>query len=413
MDINGRPTALPFDVVEGGSPLILGLDVEQFSNSENIGSPKTITIMRPTIDTEPRKFFTYIGQDQTGSERRRLEIVPHGISTVTTLLANFVSRYDINLAKKVHRYSHGRESEMISLFQDAGILTEPLKMACKKVVDACDACKGSGRRGIKKKISLTHVNQAFNEEIQVDFATIRFKYTNHEILNNVDAGTKYGLRLIVQDRSAKTMKKLLENTASVASNSNNQWFFEFGAPKNFSPDPEFTPGVMEEFLQLHNVVLKQRPARSSNKNGIVERQNGVFKMVMERLSNHYKTSDVDEVVARASLFTNLIIGSNILSSFQLAKGYSPSILGMSRNFVPQELLDAYVEINAARAIQKILKGRTARVEQRSALTPGREVWVYLRTTKPEPVEWIEATVEEAKEHLVKCRRSKKGPPMLV
>lgn len=403
MDINGKPTELPFDVVEGRSPLILGLDVEKFSNSHNIGCPKSITIMRPTIDKEPRKFFTYIGQDQTGSERKRLEILPHDKSTVTTLMANIVSRYEINLAKKVHRYSHAHESEMINLFKNAGILTPPLALACRKVVDACDACKGSGRRGIKRKISLSHVNQAFNEEIQADFATVRFKDANHEVLNVVDTGTTYGLRLIVPDRSAKTMKKLLEK----------HWFLEFGAPKSFSADPEFTRGVMERFLQLHDVTLQQRPARSSNKNGIVERQNGVFKMIMERLSKHDKTSEVDEVVARASLFTNLIKGSNVLSSFQLAKGYSPSILGMPRKFVPQELLDAHVEITAARAIHKVLKGKAPRVEQRNALTPGREVWVYLRTTKPEPVEWIEATVDEAKEHLVKCRRTNKGPPMLV
>lgn len=371
--------------------------------TQNIGTPKTITIMKPTVDKDRRTFYTYIGHDQMGSERRRLEIVPHGKSTVTTLLADVISSYDINLTKKVHRYGHARESELISLFKDAGILTQPLALACKKVVTACDACQGSERRGIKTKISLSHVNKAFNEKIHVDFATVRFKDVNYEILNIVDTGTKYGLCLTVPDRPANTIKKILER----------YWFFEFGAPRSLNADLKFTRGVMEEFLQLHNVILHQRPERSSNKNGIVERQNGVFNMVMERLSKHDKTSDVEEVVARSSLFTNLIKGSNVLSSFQLAKGYSPSILGMSRNFVPQELLDAHIEITAARTIQKILKTKTPRVERRSALTLGKEVRVYLRTKKPEPVSWIKAKVEEAQEHLVKCRRSNNGTPMLV
>lgn len=279
--------------------------VDKHSNSNYIGHPNTITILKPAIETELRQFFTNIGHDQTGSESTRIGIVLHEKSPVTTLMANIVSRYEINLAKQISRCSHENDSEMIKQLQDVGKPTPPLAL----VLPAWDACNGSGRRGIKKKISLSHINQAFNEEVHVDFATVR-NNVKYELRNVVGTGKKYDQRLVGSERSTKTLKMIMER----------HWFYEFGSPQCFSGHLEFMSSVMESFIKLQNVTVHQWRAWSSNKNGITESQKGVLKVIMESSSKHDHTSDVEEVVARASFLTNFIKPSIDLSRFQLEKG---------------------------------------------------------------------------------------------
>lgn len=53
-------------------------------------------------------------------------------------------------------------------------------------------CVSSGRPGPKRKASLSHVNEAFNEEIQVDSLVVYSGGYKHEILNMIDVGTGMG-----------------------------------------------------------------------------------------------------------------------------------------------------------------------------------------------------------------------------
>lgn len=56
-DINGLPTTIAFDLVNGSSPLIIGLDVKRFGNTINIGREKVLQFKRPQ-DNRIRTFVT-------------------------------------------------------------------------------------------------------------------------------------------------------------------------------------------------------------------------------------------------------------------------------------------------------------------------------------------------------------------
>lgn len=73
------------------------------------------------------------------------------------------------------------------------------------------------------------------------------------------------------------------------------------------------------------------------------------------------------IVSRASILTNLFKRSSILSAFQLARGYLPSIAGFPSAIVPQKLLDAHIEPMAAIALHKALKARYSDSLPRHAL----------------------------------------------
>lgn len=399
-DKNGKPTTFTFDIVKGESPLILGLDVKRFATTDNMASPPYIRFKRPQ-DTEAREFRTYIESEDDGNDRIRFDIIPHNRTTMGSLMSN-VRKPDLQVAKKLHRFTHAPIEEMTRLLTDAGKFTHSLASEYAKVHRSCDICASTGTPTPKRKISISHINTEFNNEIQADFVTIFIREERFEVLNIIDTGTKYGERVIAKDHSGETMINLIETA----------WFYHHGTPKSFSADPEFCKRFLSRFLQTHAITLNARPSRSSHKNGRVERNNGVFKNILARLSKEKTSASGATLIARASFMANLFHGSSTLSAFQLARGYSPSVIGIPSSVVPEYMLEAHIENVANRAVNTILRSRNHVTLRASQLPSGTDVWVFYKSSKQnEPVKWIKASVIEAGTHVVKCRRSQKGPPL--
>lgn len=55
---------------------------------------------------------------------------------------------------------------------------------------------GNGQTILTKKVTTSHVNEAFNEELQVDFTYAVVPGKRREILNIIDTGTRFGERVI-------------------------------------------------------------------------------------------------------------------------------------------------------------------------------------------------------------------------
>lgn len=130
------PLTIVFYLVNGSSPLIIGMDVRQYSDTFNKKKPSTITIRRPT-DTCTYKMNTYIDKYNSGNPRLRMEVVPHKNFTFTSLMEISHARQEVNLAKKVHRFGHATAEEMSEIIKGTGFDTERLNIACRKVYDSC------------------------------------------------------------------------------------------------------------------------------------------------------------------------------------------------------------------------------------------------------------------------------------
>lgn len=400
-DTQGLPTTIPFDLVEGHSPLVIGLDVEKYGTINNV---QNYTEFKRPNDNAKRKLLTYVDTDDNGDERIWLDIAPHRKSSVTSLMANVKKRPELNLVKKVHRFTHGNRHELSTLFEDAGMMTDKVKKAIDKVTSSCIPCTKSGRPANSTKISLKHVNKDFNAEVQADFLTVKCSRGKYEILNIIDTSTGYGERSVVKSRSAEVMKSKFEE----------YWICRHGSPGQFSADPEFCQPFFVKYLNGHSIEVNERPARSSHKNGRVERNNGLFKSVFGKLSKEKTDADIDLIVARASFVSNIIFGRSHLNSFQLARGYMPAIAGLPATILTQDMLDAHIQMSACRAIQRAATSRTPNNVPHLMIKPGDTIYVFYKSTnKSVNVEWITATVMEAKEHFVECRRSQKGRPMRV
>lgn len=402
-DVTEKPTALTFDLVQGSSPLIVGMDVRAYCNTYNLGSQRYILMKRPT-DTEKRTLFTYIVPDD---KRLRLDIAPHPRSVVTTLLGNIcssASRAPLVFSKRIHRYTHASKDETKSLCRDANILNEELEQAIDKVHDACEICAKNGRPKSSKKVSLSHVNTAFNQEIQIDFFFITLRGTKFCVINITDTGTGYTVLAIAPDRSTSTIIRLLET----------EWICHHGAPHAASADDEYNRAPVRNYLSSHDITFKPRPARRHNKTGIVERKNQVVKTILSKLDADTSEGTPVTLVSRAAFLSNMFSGNRTLSSFELVRGYSPSVVGIPKTVVTEELLQAHKEQVAVRTLQRLMTSHAPQVARPSLFNPGDPVWVCYNTSKQnEPVQWIKASVVDTEEHALVVRGSAKGRPMRV
>lgn len=107
---------------------------------------------------------------------------------------------------------------------------------------------------------------------------------------------------------------------------------------------------MKIFLTTHNIKLNERPIRRHNKTGIVERNHRTVKSIQEQLQNDTLRSNDATLLSRATFLSIIFSVSKTLSSFELAKGYKPALLGVGSKVVTIELLDAYKDQIIVRSI---------------------------------------------------------------
>lgn len=91
-----------------------------------------------------------------------------------------------------------------------------------------------------------------------------------------------------------------------------------------------------------------------NKTGIVERKNGTVTSIIARLDDEISSASINSIIEKASFLSNMFSGNKLLSSFELVRGYQPSVLSLPRSIVNQEILDAHKEQVATRKLQRLL-----------------------------------------------------------
>lgn len=390
-DINGRVTYITFDLFDDDSPLIIGLDLIRYGISDFVSVQLTLTFKRPT-DDHMRCLPIYITSPNSVQARAHVELLFNTSCTLMATGSNF-SR-PLALAKRLHRFIHAPAHELTRLIRRAGHENPDLEKAISDVGNACEPCARSGPPLPSKKLSLSKVNVAFNQFLQADFMFCQIRGRKHCVLHAVDAATSFYETIIVQSRSAVVMAAALESI----------WIIRHGAPTRFASDYEFQTTPMRRFLTSHNIYLDERPVRRHNKSGTVERNHLTIKRVLERIQFDESSATDAALMARATFLSNVFSGSRKLSSFEIVKGYTLSILGLPPSLVSADLLEAYKDQAATRALQRLLSSRAPSTIPPSSLPPGTRVFFFFKSSKQcDPIEWRPATVISAEPHLVRVK----------
>lgn len=211
--------------------------------------------------------------------------------------------------------------------------------------------------------------------------------------------TKYEGRVIFPSRSVECMQAIWET----------MWFYNYGNPKQFSADPEFCNPFLTRYSEVICIERQERSWRFLHKNGVAERNNGIFKALLAHLKQNNSTLSPAMILARASFPTNVFMGSSIWRVFQFTRGHSPSILGVPASVVVQDLINAHTEKRAARAIQGALRSKPASTVSTETFHKGVRVWFYYDRSKLDDRKcWSNVRVVSVHDYVVKSRRRKEG-----
>ncbi len=110
-------------------------------------------------------------------------------------------------------------------------------------------------------------------------------------------------------------------------------------------------------LDKHVIAMEERPARRHKKVGVVESRHDALRLFTHCLlkdAEYYRatqglvTSD-EAILSKATFLCNALPGHATLSSFELARGYAPSFVGLPQTETSKELLKAHYEQQSKRA----------------------------------------------------------------
>ena len=271
-------------------------------------------------------------------------------------------------AGRLHMFTHWSARDMIQYMRRASISSPELAKAFRVIEERCTSCKLSRPRARpSSKISMTSLDKSFNEEVQLDL----FFIFGLIILHVIDVSTRWSETEIIASRELDTVRRSFEYI----------WVFRHGAPRAVSGDNEFFKGEFDQMLSTHSIESRPRPARRPNKNGIVERRNGVIKKLMSTLVRDDDTlthitgrrRSSKEILQQATFLGHQLYGGAILSSFERTRGYQPSLLGIGPLYVSKSIFEAFNAAQTRRAIRLLMRHR----QPSAAILPiGRAVYFY-------------------------------------
>lgn len=235
--------------------------------------PPRLIFKRPS-EKWTSTFHTSMAKDSSDSMRLRWDLAPHHNSTKTSRMARITKWHELNSGNNRHWFNYVDYNEMGTIFSDAGEWNAKSKLACENVLAACPISASTGRPAERRKVSITHVNEAFNEEVKANFLYVWIHEEKQGIINIIDVGTKYGEREILCSRSGEGLRE----------SSRKMWSHMCRALKYFSADHEFCRAMLQKFMENHGKEARARPSRSSHKTGKIERNKGIFKAMYRYLT---------------------------------------------------------------------------------------------------------------------------------
>ena len=130
------------------------------------------------------------------------------------------------------------------------------------------------------------------------------------------------------------------------------WAHRHGDPSALKCDSEFHKGSFRAVLEERNIAFEPAPARRHSENGKIERKHRTIKDILDRIALHLRptgsTKRFNWVVSQASFLCNALYGNKLCSSFELARKFTPSILGSGSTPLPDSVKEAELEMRARR-----------------------------------------------------------------
>lgn len=206
-----------------------------------------------------------------------------------------------------------------------------------------------------------------NDQVQLNFLFI-FERTDRLILYIADLHTGYSGTVIVPSICISLVSNLI--SFRLTGMGLQEWIL--ATQKSSKASSWNAPAIyMQRLSQFDHAATK--------KIGVVGPKNAVVRLLIHRLLKDvtfFKSSEsIDRValLSRATYLSNILFGNKILSSFELAMGYTPAFIGLPKMSTSSELFQAHHEQNARRAISRLESDHNPTNIDRSELSRGRPI----------------------------------------
>ena len=137
------------------------------------------------------------------------------------------------------------------------------------------------------------------------------------------------------------------------------WLNQFWHPNKIQGDKAFNNGEFANYLQQLNIQFKPVPPKRHSRNPI-ESKHAIIRSVFIRLKeNAGIESNLQQLAYQAVTTSNDLYGNNVMSSFEVAKGYTKPLIKPANELgIPDEIYQAQQNLIAKRKLALILKSKS-------------------------------------------------------
>ena len=379
--VTGRNIVLKFKLIDGNVPMILGKDELRRTDAIEAHMQDWLELK---VHNNRIRLQTKINQHD-GHARLVLSGLDMRMNLIGSLIGKEMLQEDSNkMIEKIHQRTHFHPKNIEVLLKRSNKWHPSMGKAIQAIHDKCRTCKQTGDPEVMKKFNLNKIHKEFNNRVYMDLAF----WDNKIILHMVDFATSYSEAWHISSRNLDTVLLTMDRI----------WNHKHGDFQELVVDQEFDNSKMTAWCEERRIKLIPAPSRRHNKAGVVERKNRVIKDILEKLTdtNLKQERNFNNILAKSVFLSNIMHGNRLLSSFEMVRGYTPSLSGTGSLKVPLMILQAEQEMQARRLLARVLKSRPL-PKPKPDVNVGDQVLILVPGGLRKRGKWVEETVSATRE----------------
>lgn len=203
------------------------------------------------------------------------------------------------------RSCHAERHE--TLLQRNNLRTDAVSQYVHCILERCPGSSATSTPQPSLNVSPSSLSRSLNDVVWFD----QFFLDGLRVLHAMDELTRYSAGLVCDDTSKATCIKAFESA----------WMSCFWPPAAIQGDQAFKNEVLTTFPRDHAIEIRlTRPRRHSE--NVIESKHGIIRSVYLPLCAFASTLLSTRAAQKAISVSNDLYGSSLLSTFELANGYS-------------------------------------------------------------------------------------------
>lgn len=248
---------------------------------------------------------------------------------------------------KVHTHvcGHANYTDFKLLLQRNNMWNEQVDTYVTNIISNCPSCNSTAHPQPKRMVSISTLSKKFNQILCVD----HFYLDDVCSVHFMDLVSRFSTAQIVENTNQHDVVPPFEST----------WIPHFWYPESIRGDQAFGQGSFFKYMKSIDIIFELVPKNRHYKKPI-ESKNSIIRSIYERLKDHgQKAKNFDQIQSalKSVSISNDLYGNILMSSFELAKGYTRPLMSKA-NEIPPDIVEAQQNLNAKRKLTLILKSKS-------------------------------------------------------